>query len=208
MRGIALLVATFGLLPHTAVVRAEEPGSTPPPADEPAIARVGAKASPAGFWARRQRGPRLKLGYRTFSVTDLGARHARYHCATADLYIYSGLVRTGLGLEGGTETTQRDNFILGSTINLGAQYPARLTPFVDLILGLGVARRDLYNQDLVGFAYSFGIEAGTELFVYGGLLISAGLGWRRQVLRHGGNDQVEAVYVYYDSLTVKLALGF
>lgn len=187
---------------------ADEPGPNPAAADEPALDRVDKRGKPSGFWALRERGPRLKIGYRTFSVSDQGEEDARYHLFTGDVYIYSGFVRAGLGLEGGVETTYRDNFILGSTINLGAQYPARLTPFVDFVLGLGLLRRDVYDQDLVSFTYSVGLEAGVDIFIHKSFLLSAALGWRRQVFRHGDNDQVEAVYIYYDSFTLKIGLGF
>lgn len=203
-----LVLVPLALVAVGGLARADEPGPSPAEADEPALARAGKRGRPSGFWALRERGPRLKIGYRTFSVSEQGDEDARYHLFTGDVYIYSGFIRAGLGLEGGPETTHRDNFILGSTINLGAQYPSRLTPFVDFVLGLGLIRRDLYDQDLVSFAYSVGIEAGAELFVVKSLLVSAALGWRRQVFRHGDSDQVEAVYVYYDSFTLKIGLGF
>ena len=77
-----------------------------------------------------------------------------------------------------------------------------------LPLSLGVLRRDVLYQDLVDFAYHVGIEGGAEVFIGPGVVFSATLGWRRQVFRHGGNNQVEAVYVYFDSLTIKVGVGF
>lgn len=191
---------------------ADEPGLAPPAPEEPGLARtppVKKEASAAGgFWQTRERGPRLKLGYRTFSVAEMSDRDARYHCFDLDVYIYSGYLRGGLGVEAGAEDSERDNFVINGVINLGAQYPARITPFADLTTTIGVLRRDVLDQDLVNLAYSFGIEGGAEVFVAGGVLVSVALGWRRQVFRHGGDDQVETVDVYFDSFTAKVGLGF
>jgi hypothetical protein len=180
----------------------EEPGLSRPP-KEP----TGAGAPRKGFWAPRDRGPRLKVGYRTFSVSEMGGRDARYHGVAVDVFVYSGIPRIGAGLEASADDTERGNFLIAGVINLGVQYPARLTPFLDFTWGGGVLRRDVLDQDLVDFAYHVGIEGGGELFL-GPVLVSLTLGWRRQAFRHEGNDQVEAVYVTFDSFTVKVGAGF
>jgi len=203
------LLLLLPLLLATSVARADEPGIVAPSTEEPGLQRAPAAPSGArGFWKPRERGPRLKFSYRTFSIGEMANRDARYHCFGVDAYIYSGYLRTGAGLEAGFEDSQRDNFIASGVINVGAQYPTRITPFLDLTIGLGLLRRDVLEQDLVDFAYSVGIDGGVEVFVGAGLLVSVGIGWRRQLFRHDGNDQVEPIYVYFDSFTAKVGFGF
>jgi len=196
-------------------VRADEPGEpgvVDRPTEEPGLERLApvsvAPAAPrTGFWARRDRGPRLKLSYRTFTVAEMANRSARYHMGAIEYYIYSGILRTGAGLEAGAEDSPRANFTASGLLNVGVQYPCRLTPFADLTFGLGVVRRDVLDQDLVSFAWHMGLEGGVEWFVAGGVLVSLGVGWRREVHRHTGDDQVETVYLYYDRFTIKVGLG-
>jgi hypothetical protein len=207
------VLALLSLLGHAAPAAADEPGVEPSTeGEEPGLSRprrVSAAVSRTrtGFWAPRDRGPRLKVGYRTFSVGEMGGRDARYHGAAIDVFVYSGIVRVGPGLEATADDTERDNFLIAGVINLGVQYPARLTPFLDFTWGGGVLRRDVLDQDLVDFAYHVGIEGGGELFV-GPVLVSLTLGWRRQAFRYEENDQVEAVYVTFDSFTAKVGFGF
>jgi hypothetical protein len=193
------------------VGRADEPGVATLRPDEPAVSS-GAKArgasTPRSFWAPLDRGPRLKFGYRTFSVTDMGEVEARYHCFAIDAYVYSGIVRAGLGVEGGADSTPRSNFILDGTVNVGVQYPMRITPFFETTVGFGFLRRDVLHEDLFGFIYHVGLEAGAEVFISTRFLLSTAVGWRRQVFRYGENPDVEATYVYFDSFTVKVGLGF
>jgi hypothetical protein len=206
-RRAAATTALVLLLQAGAVRADDEPGVAPPPDEEPALARPPAPGT-SGFFRRAERGPRLKVGYRTFSVAEMGDRSARYHCFDAHYYIFSGLFRAATGFEGSYEDTPRSSFILALNLAAGVQYPSRITPFLDFIFGAGAYRRDIVETDLVGFTYQFGIEAGTEVFIAGGVFVSAALGWRRQTFRYGGNDQVETVLVYFDSLTVKVGLGF
>lgn len=211
MRPLRWLVPLAVLASWPAVGGADEPGVAPPRPDEPAADRSVTEhraATPRGFWAPLDRGPRLKFGYRTFSVADMGDVEARYHCFAIDAYIYSGIVRAGLGVEGGADSTPRSNFILDGTVNLGVQYPMRITPFLEATVGFGFLRRDVLHEDLFGFIYHVGLEAGAEVFISSRFLVSAALGWRRQVFKFGENPDVEAAYVYFDSLTVKVGLGF
>jgi hypothetical protein len=198
------------LVSWPAVGGADEPGVAAPRPDEPAVGRSVKehRAAPRSFWAPRDRGPRLKFGYRTFSVADMGDVEARYHCFAIDAYVYSGIVRAGLGVEGGADSTPRSNFILDGTVNLGVQYPMRITPFLEATVGFGFLRRDVLHEDLFGFIYHVGLEAGAEVFISSRFLISTAVGWRRQVFKFSENPDVEAAYVYFDSFTVKVGLGF
>ena len=208
-RVAALLAALLGATPAAAATGGGEPGELDQLPQEPAVARAMLPL-PSAFWQRRGWSPQLKfkVGYRTFAVADLADVRPRYHCFTLDAYLHASLLRAGIGLEVGAEDSARDNFLADLTLIAGVQYPAGLSPFVDVMWGGGFLRRDVYNTDLVGFIHHFGVEGGLELFLLGKFVASVALGWRRQVFEFDGNDQVETAMVYFDSFTVKVALGF
>jgi hypothetical protein len=201
---IAALVST--LLARPAL--ADEPGVATSPADEPAADRPARAAVPRGLLARRDRGPRMKLSYRTFAVGDQGGRSARYHSFGVDGYFLSTYVRLGGGFEGAIDTTEHSNYLMTGNLVAGLQYPSRLNPFLDAVIGFGFYRRNIVHQDLYEFAYHVGLEAGTDFYVTSRLFISAAIGWRRAIFRQPSDEQIQSVYVYFDSLLVRLGFGF
>jgi hypothetical protein len=188
--------------------RADEPGALPALVEEPGLLRAPRRAEPRGLLGRRDRGPRMKLTYRTFSVGDQGDREARWHMFAVDRYFLSSLVRLGGGLEAGWESTLRSDFMLLTDLTVGVQYPCRLNPFLDSTYSFGLYRRDILHQDLYGFTYHIGLDAGVDFFVNPRFLLSAAIGWRRVVFRQVGDDETESVYLYFDSFTVRIGLGF
>lgn len=195
--------------------------SSRPHADDPGIdlairgvlaeARAGLPASPfAG-----PSGAHLRLFYRGY----------RYHCATglcwyngAGLMVYptawispgSGwrILRFGIGIGGAGETSQsrerwwQHDFTLEAVLAFGLQYPWHLTPYAELLVGLGALHRNLYNSDEVFFSYSIGLEAGLEWFAWKSFNIAVSLGWRRSIVDLGRQS------LYADSLTFSVGLGF
>lgn len=200
-----LLVAVLLILPGAGL--ASEPGIRPAEVDEPAKTRKR-PSPPVSFFAPKGRGPVLKLGYRTFSVSEMGERDSRYHLATLHVYLLSSHLRAGAGLEGGPESSHRKNFIIDGMLSLGVQYPAGVTPFLDAEMGIGFLRRDVLERDLMEFIYHGGIEGGIEIYAHESILVSASVGWRRQVFRHSGSPDVEPVYIYFDSLLLWMGFGF
>jgi hypothetical protein len=203
---LSLLLALAACLARES--RADEPGARPPPVEEPGLLRPPRRTEPTGLLGRKDRGPRMKLAYRTFSVGDQGDREARWHTLAVDRYFLSSLVRLGGGLEGGWESTPRSDFMLLTNLTVGLQYPCRLNPFLDSIYTFGLFRRDILHQDLYGFTYHIGLDAGVDFFVNPRFLLSAALGWRRVVFRQVSDDETESAYLYFDSFTVRIGLGF
>jgi len=190
-----------------APARADEPGVASS-MDEPHLIRLQLLRPASGFWSRRPRGPSMEFMYRTYSVADMGGRSDRYHVFGVRRYVISRLLRLGGGLEAGFDAAERDNFLIGSSFNVGLQYPTGVTPFIDFVFGLGVLRRDFFNQDLYSFTYDLGLEAGVHFFVHPRFCLSTSIGWRRPAVRQGGDEQVETVYVYSDSFCARVGFGF
>jgi hypothetical protein len=188
--------------------RADEPGVQPASVEEPHLLRPARPAEPTGMFGRKDRGPRMKLTYRTFSVGEQGGRDARWHAFAVDRYFLSSLIRLGGGFEGGFDSTPRSDFMLLTNFTVGVQYPCRLNPFLDSIYSLGLFRRDILHQDLYGFTYQIGLDAGVDFFVSPRFLLSFAMGWRRVVFRQTGDEETDSVYLYFDSFTVRVGLGF
>lgn len=117
-------------------------------------------------------------------------------------------LRFGLGLGGAGEGSQerqtwwQHDFLLEALLVVGLQYPWKLTPYVEFVVGLGAMHRNLYNQDDVFFAYSFGLQAGLEWFVYKAFNLGATVGWRRSLMDIGPQT------IYADSVYVAVGIGF
>jgi hypothetical protein len=138
----------------------------------------------------------------------MAGRRGRYHMFQAGYLFLSRFLRLGAGLEGGFDTGQAGNFLISNDLRFGAQWPARITPSLDAVLGLGVLRISVLHDNLVCFAWQAGLEAGAHFFVVPRLFLSAALGWRRFVYRQPGNEQVQPVYIYNDTLSVRVGVGF
>ncbi len=192
--------------------------------DDPAMDHLLSKAVegkerqplPGQWMAPKRRGPGFFLGYR-LAAFDCVVRPCWYHQVTLMLYpisladpetVTGRVVRLGLGLEAGTETSQetmkwwQHHQHLGAVVSLGVQYPWRIMPFIDFVVTLGGVHRNLYNKDFFDFAYSLGFDFGGSVFVVGAFHVTGSIGWRRWVLRS------DMAHVFYDSLSITAGLGF
>ena len=121
---------------------------------------------------------------------------------------YWRMLRLGIGVEGGGETTQKRerwwqrNQTLAGVLSLGVQFPYRVTPFFDFIVTMGALHRNIYNKDLFHFTHSVGLEAGVTVFAASWFGVTASLGWRRWVIK------VNPKSLYYDTFTVATGVGF
>ena len=208
MRALCALLCMLWMTPALAQAPEKPDGPATAHPDEPGMEELVRKAASEEYWSRREEGPTMKFGYRTFAVSGVGGEDSWYHGVTLDYYFLSKFFRAGAGLEVSLDTSPRENFILGATLTAGAQFPYRVTPFVDFVLCLGVLRRDLLDQDIYSFTYHFGLDFGVDFFVHDQFLLSLALGWKHPVFRYAGNELVESADVFFDSFTLKLGLGF
>jgi hypothetical protein len=142
-----------------------------------------------------KRGPRFKFTYNTFNF--LG----RAHLCSLELFPLSWYIRLGLLTQAGSRRYKylpHTDFIFKESILIGLQYPARVTPFMDFVLGLGLLHVKRMQQGVNHFIHSLGLDFGLETFFSERILLSLVIGY----VRHIYND------VYQDSLNFKVGLGF
>jgi hypothetical protein len=164
---------------------------------------------------RGPNGANVKFWYRGFEFACAtgtcfyhGVGIMAYPSAWLDLEGGWRILRFGIGLQGaGEDTQQRDtwwqhNFLIEALLSVGIQYPWTLTPYAELIVGLGAIHSNLYNQDDIVFAYSFGLEAGLEWFAFGSFNLGASVGWRRSLMDIGPRT------LFADSVTFQVGFGF
>jgi len=187
---------------------ADEPGIGGARIEEPGLRHRARYQPPTGLFAPRVRGPSMELSYRTFSISDQGGRSKRFHCFAIERIFVSRILRLGGGFEGAFDDAPGGDFLVDSAVRIGIQHPSKLNPFLDAVFTFGVLRREILYQDLVSFTWHAGIEGGAYLFLHPRFFLSFALGWRRVVVRHNGNEDVEVAYFYYDSLALRVGLGF
>ncbi|MFH2010102.1 MAG: hypothetical protein ABI333_26125 [bacterium] len=130
-----------------------------------------------------------------------------YPTAFLDVTGFWRALRLGIGLAGAGESTQerttwwQHNFGLEVILAVGLQYPYRFTPYVELLVTLGALHRNIYNKDFIDFAYSFGIEAGFEVFLTGHFNLNFSVGWRRSIVDIGAKT------MFADSWTFAVGFG-
>lgn len=176
--------------------------------------------------------PRLKLSLEGFSVdTPLGTSVALTG-AHAEMYPLSRRwVRGGVGLaggsghgaiEGGSATVEYG--MLGASV--GAQYPGRVTPFVEGHLAGGFMSASIdhpisFNGVQVdrasGTTWLFcrGLDTGVEVYAIGRAYVSGSIGWMRATWGSpdtranvaGTSTAIHFVDVTSDSLMWKLGIG-
>ena len=162
-----------------------------------------------------RRGPQVQVYFRRyeFTCTDGACWYEHlglmlYPSAWIEFPGWWRLLRIGGGLAGAWEHSQertkywQHNFTFEFLFVLGLHYPARVTPYAQLILGLGGMHRNIYNKDFVDFTYSFGLDAGAELFMVGPWHITASIGWRRSIVDIGPQA------LFADSFTFQVGMGF
>jgi hypothetical protein len=160
-------------------------------------------------------GGRFRLFYRAYQFDCVdracwyqSAGLAIYPTAFLDAKGFGRAIRFGLGLAGAGENTQartrwwQHHFSLEALVLLGLQYPARVTPYLELAIGLGAMHRNVYNQDSIELTYSFGLDAGLEIFLVGGLHWLGSVGWRRSIVGTGVTSR------FADSVILQTGFGF
>jgi hypothetical protein len=184
-----------------------------------------AEASPGGPWPYR---PRLKLGYRRFSLGALGAPASASASASSsaaasavagaaesfeslslDLYPISGYLRAGTSTQFGWQSGQFDrsgDYFLAQSLMSGIQFPGRITPFAEVLAGAGYMRRAQTGAaSLPGAYFQVGLEGGIELYVAGRAYTSIAIGYL-----HTGNFlvvQQSLTSVKQDSWALKVGIG-
>jgi hypothetical protein len=176
--------------------------------------------------------PRLKLSLEGFSVdTPLGTSVALTG-AHAEMYPLSRRwLRAGVGLAGGSGngavaggSAAVEYGLLAASI--GAQYPGRVTPFVEGHLSGGVMSASvdhpitfngvrIDNASGTTWLVGRGLDAGIEVYALGRAYVSGSIGWMRatwgapdtRAIVAGTSTAIHFVDVTSDSLLWKVGIG-
>jgi hypothetical protein len=176
--------------------------------------------------------PRLKISLEGFSVETPFGTSVPLMGAHAEMYPLSmRWVRGGVGITGGNGhgaiaggSATVEYGLLGASI--GAQYPGRVTPFVEGHLAGGfmsasvdhpIAFNGVQIDDVSGttWLYGRGLDAGVEVYALGRAYVSGSIGWMRatwgspdtRALVAGTSNEIRFVDVTSDSLMWKLGIG-
>jgi hypothetical protein len=148
------------------------------------------------------------LGYRQFTITDRLAREQHWHFGTIDVSPLRRFARmtlsTEIGVESGEAARGGDlaDVMIQQKLGLGAQVPGFVTPFIEVIGGVGAARVELFERNDLVFTWSVGVDAGAQWAVTRWLYLHAAVGWIRPTLQWPG------LTAYYDRATFKVGVGF
>jgi hypothetical protein len=176
--------------------------------------------------------PRLKISLEGFSVdTPLGTSVALTG-AHAEMYPLSRRwLRAGVGLSGGNGhgavaggSATVEYGMMGASV--GAQYPGRVTPFVEGHLAGGFMAASIDHPITVNgvrvdnasgttWLVGRGLDAGVEVYALGRAYVSGSIGWMRatwgspdtRAIVAGTSTEIHFVDVTSDSLLWKLGIG-
>lgn len=170
---------------NESTARAEPGLATSADIDDPKIERTlfppGKGGSASG---KPHPAPLLKLGYRMLTAKDLDGKGFPFHTIQLDLYPWSQRwFRLGFELEVGLSQSPYGATYIASGIELGFQYPWRLTPFLDGRFLAGIAGGEYQGHMLISYTWMGGIEGGVELYLVGRLFLSFAIGWVHIVYR-------------------------
>jgi hypothetical protein len=159
-------------------------------------------------------GSRFRFFYRGYQFRCVdkpclynGVGIVAYPTAFVDSKGFWRALRVGIGLAGAGEDTQertkwwQHNFGIEVILAVGLQYPYIFTPYLEFLVTLGALHRNIYNKDFIDFAYSFGIEAGFEVYLTGHFNLNFSVGWRRSIVDIGEKA------MYADSWTFAVGFG-
>jgi hypothetical protein len=165
------------------------------------------------------RKPRLKLGYRRYTFSQIGATQATtpgasepFDVVSLDFYPVSSTVRFGLtaqyGWQEGTFRANGDAFFAGGT-SLGFQVPGPvLTPFVEGFANAGLLQRTKSGLSLNTIASvlgELGLDVGTEVFLARNFCLSFAVGYIHLANGYARTNAFDSFSI--DTWSFKLGLG-
>jgi hypothetical protein len=179
----------------------------------------GERAAPASQPRRAipplvfKRTPHLKLTYQRFVDHRLGGEASPYHVMALTFFPLSTWVRLGCTARFGYEETHgKPSWFLDFLATAGLQLPeaARgFTPFVDFSVGPGLRLYTTFHNSMPSLQWTFGLDAGAEVYLSRRFFVTGALGWVRPVARiKQASVGHEMVDVYSDAFIFKLGIGF
>ncbi len=165
--------------------------------------------------------PSLKLAWRRLTLPGLDGSPLPIDAGELELYpISTRWFRVAIDAEFGVGKGMLEGRSIGvwsfvSGLDIGFQYPWRVTPFVDARLVGGIIGGDIAGSSAISWMYTYGIDAGVELYLVDRLFVSGAIGWA-----HSDYKGIDVAYSKLhpldephfldfvgDSVTFKVGLG-
>ena len=155
------------------------PDYGPPPIDE---------AAPPSSQPRKpvpplvvKRVPRFKLTYQRFVDHRIGGEASPYNVGAVTFFPLSTWVRLGCTLRFGMEQSSgKRSYFIDGLATVGAQLlevVRGFTPFVDFSVGPGLRMYTTFNNTMPSLQWTFGLDAGVEVYLGGRFYLSGAIGW-------------------------------
>ncbi len=169
---------------------------------------------------RRQHvAPAIEASYRFLQIADPYGGSLPFHLVELDGFPISRIFRLGVSLVGGA-APRYDAWMFMVGLSAGVQYPARVTPFLDLRISAGVLGAEIIDRKVVSYAYMPSLEGGISVYIASRFHLTAAVGWAHPV--YGGVDaklveqqiaagikpRYEVKPFALDTVTVRIGLGF
>jgi hypothetical protein len=183
-----------------------------PDEDDPKLAR-GAVQKPAPRPPHPV--PRFKLAYRRLVTANIDPGDLPFNVIELDFYPSSGLFRFGLDTEVGIAGNKYSMWFLTTGANIGFQWPARVTPFVEGRFVAGLIGGSFEGITAVSWLITAGLDTGLELYYARRFYITASIGWAHPIFSgvdinyvhaHPKLDPERKIFSN-DSFTFKVGLG-
>lgn len=161
----------------------------------------------------------LDVGYRYLSVADPYGGRLPFHLVELDGFPLSQYFRLGISAAAGVSTREHA-FLAELGLGAGVQYPARVTPFLDVKLSAGVIGATIEGHKVATYEYRPTIEAGLEFFAARSFHFTVAVGYAHPI--YGGVDarlikaqiaagQTPSFTVHsvgWDTVTARAGVGF
>lgn len=162
---------------------------------------------------------RFEASYRYLALADPYGGALPFHLVELDGFPLSRYFRLGISAAAGG--SPRENAYLAELgLGIGMQYPARVTPFLDVKLAAGVVGATIEGRKVASYEYRPTLEAGLEFFIASSFHVTVAVGYAHPV--YGGVDAnvikaqiaagempTYAVHgIGWDTVTARAGIGF
>ena len=162
---------------------------------------------------------RFEASYRYLAMADPYGGALPFHIVELDGFPLSRYFRLGISAAAGASTREAA-YLAELGLGVGVQYPARVTPFLDVKVAAGVIGATIEGHKVASYEYRPTLEAGLEFFMARSFHMTVAVGYAHPV--YGGVDanvlkaQIAAgetpsfaVHAMgWDTVTVRAGLGF
>jgi hypothetical protein len=178
--------------------------------DDPKLARGMVRPRPV---------VRFELSYRFLMVADPYEGSLPFHLFEIGGYPYARIFRVGFSLTAGG-AARHSAWLADLGLSVGVQYPARVTPFLDVRFAAGAIGAEIVGRKVVSYQYRPVVEGGIQVFLARAFHLTAAIGYAHpvyggvdakaieQAIARGETPKYEVKDIGYDTVTARVGLGF